>query len=99
MTVTKPRVAILEDHDDTREMLRIGLEAEFSISDYANATDLLSAMEREKFSAIIADVMLPGLDGFTFIKTLRADSRFRDLCVIAVTALAMKSDRDKGLAA
>ena len=99
MTPTKPHVAILEDHEDTREMLRIALDADFSIRDFANASDLLSALEREKFSAIIADVMLPGLDGFTFIRTLRADPRFQDLCVIAVTALARKSDRDKGMAA
>ena len=95
----KPRVAILEDHEDTREMLLLALEAEFSIRDFRDASELLSAMEGEKFSAIIADIMVPGLDGFAFVRTLREDPRFQDLCVIAVTALAMENDRQKGLAA
>jgi CheY-like chemotaxis protein len=99
MRPVKPRVAILEDHQDTREMLRVALDKDFSIRDFENASDLLAALEEENFSAIIADIMLPGLDGFAFIKTLRADPRFMDQCVIAVTALAMPHDREKGIAA
>src|ERR1041385_7201889 len=94
----RPPVAIVEDHEDTREMLRVGLEADFTVQTYQSARELLSALEREKFSAVIADVMLPGLDGFGFIKTIRNDSRFEKLCVIAVTALAMATDREKGIA-
>jgi len=95
----KPRIAILEDHEDTREMLRIALDQEYSIRDFGNTADLLAAMETEKFAAIIADIMVPGLDGFALIKAVRSDPRFADLCVIAVTALAMASDREKGMSA
>jgi CheY-like chemotaxis protein len=98
MSVAKPKIAILEDHEDTREMLRISLESDFSVCDFDNTSELLSALEKEKFAAIIADIMLPGLDGFVLIKTVRSDPRFADLCVIAVTALAMAGDREKGLA-
>src|SRR5262249_13776222 len=99
MPSPKPRVAILEDHQDTREMLRLALDNDFSIRDFQDASELLSVMEEENFSAIVADIMLPGLDGYGFVRTLRRDSRFRDLCVIAVTALAMANDREKGIAA
>src|SRR5581483_4315375 len=99
MISNKLHIAILEDHDDTREMLRVALESDFSIREFRNASDLLSALEREKVSAIIADIMMPGLDGFEFVRTLRADERFAKLCVIAVTALAMPNERDKGVAA
>ena len=80
-------------------MLRLALDADFSIRDFRDASELLSAMEEENFSAIIADIMVPGLDGYGFVGVLRTDPRFRDLCVIAVTALAMENDRQKGLAA
>ena len=53
----KPHIAVLEDHEDTREMLRVGLESHFSIREFSNAPDLLTALEREKFSAILADIM------------------------------------------
>jgi|ERR1051326_1102068 DNA-binding response OmpR family regulator len=94
----KPHIAILEDHDDTREMLRVGLESDFSISPYKDAAELLSELDEGKFSAIIADVMLPGLDGFGFIRAIRSDQRYAQLCVIAVTALAHAADREKGMA-
>src|SRR5690349_2794093 len=95
----KPHVAILEDHQDTREMLRVALETDFSITVYKDAGELLSALEHGKFSAVLADIMLPGLDGLGFIQAIRRDVRFVDLCVIALTALAMPADREKGLAA
>src|SRR5215813_6298911 len=95
----KPRVAILEDHEDTRELLRISLASQFSCRDFANASQLLAELGEENFSAVIADIMLPGLDGYEFIKTVRSNPRLRNLCVIAVTALAFEADRQKAIAA
>ena len=95
----KPWVAILEDHEDTRELLRISLGSQFSCRDFENASQLLAEMDRENCSAVIADIMLPGLDGFEFIRTVRSKPRYQKLCVIAVTALAFEADRQKALAA
>jgi CheY-like chemotaxis protein len=95
----KPHIAILEDHEDTREMLRVGLETDLSITVYKDAAELFSALAQGNFSAVLADIMLPGLDGFGFITAIRRDFRFVDLCVLAVTALAMPADREKGMAA
>ena len=95
----KPRVAVLEDHDDTRELLCFALQDEFSISAFSNAADLLVALRSTPFSAIIADIMLPDLDGFAFIRQLRAGGQCKDLCVIAVTALALPRDREQALEA
>jgi len=94
----KPLIAVLEDHDDTRELLIIFLESEFSVRAFREVSDLLNALEREKFAAIVADIMLPRIDGYQFIETLRRDARFGSLPVIAVTALAMESDRQKVIA-
>jgi CheY-like chemotaxis protein len=46
----------------------VGLETDFSITLYRDAAELLAALEEGKFSAIVADIMLPGLDGFGFIE-------------------------------
>jgi hypothetical protein len=48
---------------------------------------------------ILLDVNMPGLDGYQVLKVLRADSRTKDIPVIAVTANAMPSDIERGLAA
>jgi CheY-like chemotaxis protein len=99
MDNAKPLIAVLEDHDDTREMLRITLEDSFSVQDFPDVPSLLAALEREQFSVVVADIMLPGLDGYAFVRAVRQDSRFQELSVIAVTALAMSGDREKAIAA
>src|SRR5690606_4695094 len=48
---------------------------------------------------VLTDVMMPQMDGFEFMRRVRAQRRFKKLPVIAVTAKAMKQDRDKCLAA
>lgn len=48
---------------------------------------------------LIVDIRLPGMDGLTLVRTLRAQPRYRDLVMVAVTASAMKGDEDVALAA
>ena len=92
---TKPKIALLDDHEDTRELLEFALQSDFSVQGFSDASSLLEALETEKFDLIIADIMLPGIDGYDFLRTLRSDQRFSGIPVIAVTALAMPLDRKK----
>lgn len=48
---------------------------------------------------ILMDIQLPGMDGLEATSLLKADSATASIPIIAVTALAMKEDRDKSIAA
>jgi CheY-like chemotaxis protein len=48
---------------------------------------------------ILMDIQLPGMDGLELTRRLKADPERRDIAVIAVTAYAMKGDRERALAA
>jgi CheY-like chemotaxis protein/signal transduction histidine kinase/DNA-binding LacI/PurR family transcriptional regulator len=61
----------------------------------ASATKALEMLERINVSLILTDIMMPGMDGYEFIKTLRQQPRFQKLPIIALTAKAMKGDREK----
>ncbi len=45
-----------------------------------------------RFGLLITDIMMPGMDGTTLIRTLRADERFRDLPVVVMSAFVGVSE-------
>lgn len=67
-----------------------------SAFDAAEALEVLAG-SAELPSLILMDISLPGMDGLTLTRRLKADARYADVPVIAVTAFAMKGDEQKAL--
>jgi CheY-like chemotaxis protein len=61
------------------------------------AIDLLQA--HSDVDIVLMDIMMPGMDGFDTMREIRKMPRFRSLPIVAVTAKAMKGDREKTIAA
>jgi len=56
--------------------------------------DVLEIVKREKPDLLLLDIQLPGIDGMEVGKILRADEETKNLKVIALTAYAMKGDKE-----
>lgn len=59
----------------------------------------LGMLEKNEFHLILIDIMMPVMDGYETIQRIRQQPRFRDLPILALTAKAMKGDREKCIAA
>ena len=61
-----------------------------------NGRTAIDLLERaESVDGVLMDIMMPGMDGYQTMKAIRQIARFRTLPIIALTAKAMKGDREK----
>lgn len=94
------RILVIEDNTDNLELMSYLLRAfGHSVVTAEDGAEGLQAVCRELPELIVCDVHLPKLDGYEVAQQLKADPELKRIPLIAVTALAMVGDRDKGLAA
>ena len=92
------RILIVEDEATTGEYLAKGLrEASFTVEQVENGRDALSLASREQFDAIVLDRNLPGLDGLSVLRALRAAGI--ETPILILSALAHADERVRGLRA
>jgi CheY-like chemotaxis protein len=94
---------VLVVDDDVRNIFALSTLLENHGMDVASATNGRQAVETLKASVdtsvVLMDIMMPEMDGYATMREIRHDSRFRALPILALTAKAMKGDREKCLAA
>lgn len=90
-------IALVEDNEDNRVLVRALLEEFFVLVEYESGTAALEGLHKEKPDLLILDISLPEMDGVQVLAKIRADAVLKDLPVIAFTAHAMVGDKEKYL--
>jgi DNA-binding response OmpR family regulator len=96
----KPRVIIVDDDRDTREMLTLALELEgFEVAQAANGLRLISAMHVDRPDVILLDVMMSWIDGFELCRAIKKNPTFTDIPVVFISARTSPEDEQTGMEA
>jgi len=96
-------VLVVEDNEINQQIARALLESRgvtvHVVADGQRAIDWLSDAEAGAVDAVLMDLQMPGLDGYEATRALRANPRFAQVPIIAMTAHALPDERERCLAA
>lgn len=97
-SMAKPRVLIVEDDADIRELMRYNLEQEgFKVREAATGEDGLVSARKKPPDVVLLDLMLPGIQGLEVCRRMRNVSETRATPIIMVTAKGEEPDIVAGL--
>ncbi len=88
------RILVVEDDDDSREGLRLLLEASgYDVETAANGLEGLEKLVAGKPDAAIVDIDLPGIDGYEIARRVRRIPELARVRLIALTGFGREKDR------
>jgi two-component system, cell cycle response regulator DivK len=91
-------ILVVEDNEKNLKLLRDVLEyAGYDVRVARTAEDGITLAVKEPPDLVLMDLQLPGMDGMEALRRLRENPRTADIPVVAVTAQAMKQDREQAL--
>jgi two-component system cell cycle response regulator DivK len=93
-------ILVVEDNERNLKLLRDVLEYEgYDVRVARTGEDAVTVAIKEPPDLVLMDLQLPGIDGMEALRRLRESPRTVDVPVVAVTAQAMKQDRERALQA
>ncbi|WP_346356051.1 response regulator [Azotosporobacter soli] len=102
ITFAGTRILLVEDNEINQEIaLELLRKLEIEVEVACNGEEAVELVQRGGFAMVLMDIQMPVLDGIEATKRIRAlqDPALKELPIVAMTAHAMKGDREKSLAA
>ena len=88
----------MEDNENIREIESYTLHTNgYETKEFDSPQEFYKALAEKKPDLIILDIMLPGEDGLTVLKTLKANTAYSEIPVIIISAKTTEIDRVKGI--
>jgi len=90
-------ILLIDDNNVTRTMLVFILEkAEYKVVLSSSAEETIKLLRTLTPDIILLDVMMPGMNGFSFCRKLKKNAKYQDIPVIFLTSLSQQTDIVKG---
>jgi two-component system, cell cycle response regulator DivK len=97
--VANELILIIEDNEKNRKLCRDVLQVKgYQTIESETAEEGLKLVQEKSPALILMDIQLPGMDGITAMKQLKADPKTQAISIIAITASAMTNNRTSMLA-
>ena len=88
-----PRVLVVDDDPQVLMLLRVNLELEgYDVTPAGGGDEALELVHEVDPEVVVCDLMMPGTDGMTVLRRLRADPDTKDIPFVVVSAKAQRSD-------
>jgi CheY-like chemotaxis protein len=93
-------ILVVEDNEANQLLVRAVLELEgFSVEIAGSAPEAVERLQASTPDLILMDIQLPGQDGLSLTRQLKDDPTTADIPVVALTAHAMRGDREEAITA
>jgi CheY-like chemotaxis protein len=92
-------ILIVEDHEKNRKLCRDVLQVKgYRTIESETAEEGIDLARSQAPALILMDIQLPGMDGITAMKQLKADAKTHSIPIVAITASTMTNNRTAMLA-
>lgn len=96
---TAPRITIVDDDRDTRELLRQVLSDDgYDVQVVANGLRLISSLQVDRPDLVLLDVVMSWMDGFELCRAIKKNPDFQDIPIIFISARGDPRDVEEGYA-
>ena len=93
------KILVADDNRVSRELIREVLEdSELRVLEAENGEEAIEKIFNERPDVVLLDIQMPIFDGYEVLRRVRLDARFDGIPFVALTAYAMKEDREKAFA-
>ena len=98
--MTRGRILVVDDRPSNLKLAaEVLVAAGYDVQRAADAEEAVDILQRTPIDLILMDISMPGMDGLELTRILKSDESTRQVCIVALTALALKGDDQKALEA
>ncbi len=91
-------VLIVDDHPEIRSYVADLLKSKFNVLLAENGWQALEVLKQNRVDVVVTDIMMPVMDGFVLIESMKKDDKLRKIPVVAVSARTGQEDKERVLA-